>query len=233
MSVGRLALAAAAVLAGAGAAIAHDGTAHGAAARDARVPDARVADAKLPDANDADARAPDRPARAARSAGPPPLPFEIEARFDLIDEAGRRVTEADFAGRRWLAFFGYASCEGICSAALPRMAAALDLLGARGRGLTPVMISVDPDRDTPEALAASLPRWHPRLRGLTGDAAALAAARAAFGVAARKAATLADGSPVFAHGGYAYLVGPDGRVETILPPVLSAERMAEIIARYL
>jgi protein SCO1 len=176
-------------------------------------------------------------AAAAGAAAPteaPALPFpaDIPARFRLTDQAGSEVTQADFAGRPMAIVFGYATCEAICSVALPRLGQALDLLGPSAAALAPILITVDPARDTPEAMRASLARWHPRLIGLTGSEAALAEARAAFQVEARKVFDGPEG-PVYAHGSFIYLVGPDGRVLTLLPPILGPERMAEVIAGYL
>ena len=162
-----------------------------------------------------------------------PLPIEITPRFRLIDQTGRSVTEVDFAGRPMVIFFGYANCDSICPVALPRMGAALDMLGDRADEIAPIMITVDPARDTPETLAKKLPEHHPRLIGLTGDAAALSAARAAFQVEVKQVAETADGAPIYAHGSFVYLVGPDGRVRSVLPPVLGPERIAELMRKHL
>ena len=171
---------------------------------------------------------------AAREAGPAlPFPFEITPRFALIDHTGRAVTEADYAGRPMAIFFGYANCEAICSVALPGLAAALDLLGPEGAEIAPILITVDPARDTPEAMARRLAQYHPRLIGLTGSEAALAEARAVFQVEARQVAETPEGAPLFAHGSFIYLVGRDGVVKTLLPPILSPERMAELMRKYL
>lgn len=177
------------------------------------------------------------PAEAAAHAVAPgpalPFPVEIEMRFRLTDQTGREVTEADFAGRPLALFFGYAGCESICSVALPRMAEALDLLGPDAGDVTPVMITVDPERDTPERLAEAMPRYHPRMIGLTGGEAALAAARAAFQVEVTEVARDAAGEPILAHGGFVYLIGPEGRVRSVLPPILGPARMAELMRLHL
>jgi protein SCO1/2 len=178
----------------------------------------------------------DAAAHAAASAAPGPVlpfPVEIEMRFRLIDHAGQTVSEADFAGRPVALFFGYASCESICSVALPRMAEALDLLGPDGAGVTPVMITVDPARDTPERLAEAMPKWHPRMVGLTGSEDALADARRAFQVEVSEVARDAAGEPIYAHGGFVYLIGGDGAVVSVVPPILGPERMAELMRRHL
>lgn len=161
------------------------------------------------------------------------FPIEITPRFRLIDQSGRTVTEADFTGRPMVIFFGYANCESICSVALPRMGAALDMLGGRAEEITPIMITVDPARDTPEALARKLPQHHLRLIGLTGDEAALAAARAAFQVEVKQVTETAEGSPIYAHGSFIYLVGRDGLVRSVLPPVLGPEHIAALIRKHL
>ena len=174
------------------------------------------------------------PARdAAKAAAPAPFPLTIRADFALTDQSGATRRAEDFAGQRLLLFFGYTRCDAICDVALPRLAATLDLLGADAAALTPVLITIDPANDTPSALALAAPRIHPRLIGLTGDEAALAAARRAFQVSVEKLFEAPDGAPVYAHGALIYLVGRDGLVETILPPILSPERIAEIVRGYL
>ena len=162
-----------------------------------------------------------------------PFPVDLDVRFDLVDQTGTRRTEADFAGQPMVIFFGYANCEAICSVALPRLAAAVDILGENGAALQPILITVDPARDTPEAMATALPEIHPRLIGLTGDVDRLADARAAFQVEAKVVTTDPDGQPIYAHGSFIYLIGSDGELATLLPPILSPERMAAVMERYI
>lgn len=176
-------------------------------------------------------------AQPAAAAPTPDLPFPVDvtARFDLVTHHGEAVTEADFAGRPMAVFFGYASCEAICSVAMPRLGEALDALGEdwlAETGLAPLVITVDPAHDTPQAMREGLARWHPRLLGLTGSEAALADTRKAFQVEARQISEDIDGQPIYAHGSFIYLVGREGKVATLLPPILSSERMAEIIRGY-
>jgi len=171
---------------------------------------------------------------AAQGAGSAlPFPIEITPRFALIDHTGRAVSEADFAGRPMAIFFGYASCEAICPVALPSLAAALDLLGPDGADIAPILITVDPVRDTPAAMARRLAQYHPRLIGLTGSEAALAEARAIFQVETSQVAETPEGAPLYAHGGFIYLVGRDGVVKSLLPPILSPERIAELMRKVL
>ncbi len=162
------------------------------------------------------------------------LPFTIGGPFSLIDQNGRTVTEADFLGRPFLVFFGYSNCEDFCPVGLQVMLEALDHLGARGAALQPVMITVDPDHDTPEVLAAFAAELDPRLTALTGTAESLASVRKAYHVNTKKLPpSILTEQTVFAHDSYLYLMGSKGEFLTLLPPILSASRMAEIIAAYL
>lgn len=162
-----------------------------------------------------------------------PFPVDIKAEFALIDQDGHAVTQADFAGKPMAIFFGYANCEAICSVALPRLGQALDLLGEDASALTPLVITVDPERDTIETIGPGLARWHPRLRGLTGTEQALADAREAFQVQSELVYEDPEHGPIYNHGSFVYLIGGDGKVMTILPPILGPERMAEVIRGYL
>jgi protein SCO1/2 len=170
---------------------------------------------------------------SAGAAEPAPFPVEIRAVFDLVDQHGNRRTDESLRGGPLLLFFGFARCESICGTALPALAETTDLLAQAGYAVTPVMITIDPQGDTPEALAEAAPDIHPRLIALTGDGAALARARDAFQVQVRKLFEAPDGAPVYAHGAFIYLIGPDGRVLTLLPPVMDPQRMAEVAAGYL
>ncbi len=162
-----------------------------------------------------------------------PFPVQVSAEFDLIDQTGEARTPADYSDKKMLIFFGYANCPGICSVALPRMAATLDLLGEDVDGVAPLMITIDPELDTPQTLSENLPRIHPKLTGLTGSPEALADARDAFGVEAKLQFVDPEYGPIYSHGSFIYLVDGDGELLSLLPPVLGPEQMAEIITKYL
>lgn len=161
-----------------------------------------------------------------------PFPADIGGPFALVSHTGKAVTDADFRGRFMLVFFGYAQCEAICPVGLKQMTEAVDLLGASGDRVQPILISVDPESDTPEALARHVPAIHPRLIGLTGSPEAIAAAKAAYKVDSKAMGRSWKGTPVISHGSYIYLMGPDGALLSVLPPVLGSEAMADILRRY-
>ncbi|MEM7743140.1 MAG: SCO family protein [Pseudomonadota bacterium] len=171
-------------------------------------------------------------AAGAQAETPLPFPVEITAEFALVDQDGETVS-TEGRDRPMAVFFGYANCEAICSVAMPSLGAALDVLGDDAERLDAFLITVDPERDTPEVMASKLPQWHPKLRGLTGSEDALAAARTSFQIERKLVFTDPEGNPVYAHGSFIYLIGRDGKVATLLPPILSPERMAELIRQYL
>lgn len=173
------------------------------------------------------AQATDLSAKAA------PFPVRLGGPFDLIDHNRDRKTDRDFHGRHLLVFFGYANCPGICSAALPAMAAAVDALGEVADSVQPILVTVDPEWDTPEEMRRVLTDLNPRLLGLTGAATALADLRKAYQVEVAKVGDDIFGKPIYSHGGFVYLMGPDGGLETVIPPILSSDQMAAIIRTYL
>ncbi len=160
------------------------------------------------------------------------LPVNLGGPFTLMDQYGQVRTEADPDGRTQLLFFGYANCLQICDTALPQMAEVADALSARGIAVTPVMITVDPLRDTPELMAEKLGAWSPEFVGLTGDDAALAAAMAAFQVEAAEVFTDPELGAIFSHGTFIYVLDGTGRFLTALPPILPTDRLTEIVAGY-
>ncbi|MEM8794910.1 MAG: SCO family protein [Pseudomonadota bacterium] len=164
------------------------------------------------------------------------LPFgaEIGGDFDLIDHYGNPRQLKDYEGRYLLVFFGYANCEAICSTALPLMADTVTRLKkAAGDRFTPVMITVDPENDTLEVMRERLNAYHPSLIGLTGSDGALADVRNKFKVSVEKVGTDIEGRPIYNHGSFVYLLGPDGSFKTLVPPIVDADRMAEIVANYM
>lgn len=161
-----------------------------------------------------------------------PLPFRLGGRFTLTDQTGASRTEADPDGHFQMLFFGYANCQSICSVALPMMADTVALLAERGIAVTPVMITVDPARDTVAAMGPALARISPDLVGLTGGPEALGHVRDLYQVESRVLFDDPQHGQIYAHGSHIYVLDPDGTVVTLFPPVLSAERAAAIVAGY-
>ncbi len=152
--------------------------------------------------------------------------------FRLIDHHGDVRTSRNPSGHFQLVFFGYARCKAICTAALPSMAQAVDILQASGVTVTPLLVTVDPVRDTVAALREAAPAIHPRLMGLTGSEEALAAAYQAFNVKKQFLFDHLEEGPIYTHGSFIYLLDGDGRFQTLFPPIMSAKQVATVTAGY-
>lgn len=116
----------------------------------------------------------------------------IDGTFSLVDHFGIPVTERDYRGRWMLVFFGFTHCKGVCPRALSRISDVLRELGPLAEALCPLYITVDPERDTPQAMRAFLESGYPLFTGLTGTEEQVDAAKTAFRVFARRKADPAD-----------------------------------------
>ena len=92
----------------------------------------------------------------------------FRAAFELTDHRGMIQTERDFAGRWMLVFFGFANCPDVCPTTLAEVAAVMEDLGKDAEKVQPIFITIDPERDTPAALAEYVPLFDARIIGLTG-----------------------------------------------------------------
>jgi protein SCO1/2 len=131
--------------------------------------------------------------------------------FSLVDQYGRAVTNESFRGEWLIVFFGFTNCPAVCPATLSKLAAALDELGTQGESVRVALVTVDPERDSPEVLAEYLEPFGPRFVGLTGTTNQVAAATDIFRAYAKPQPATVGGAYDIQHSTSMYLVGPDGR----------------------
>ncbi|CDO86171.1 hypothetical protein AWC29_29440 [Mycobacterium triplex] len=149
--------------------------------------------------------------------------------FTLIDHDGNEVTETSYPGRYLLVFFGFTNCAMVCPRALSRLTDVLARLGADADRIQPLYVSVDPQRDTPDALKRFLMRAAPAFIGLTGTQQQVDAARSAFHVfTERREDPSAPDGYVMPHTAITYLVGPDGEFVAHFGDAVAAD---EVCAR--
>ena len=154
--------------------------------------------------------------------------------FTLTDHTGKRVTDQDFRGRSMLVLFGFTFCPDVCPSALQVMSAALDRLGPKADRFVPILITVDPERDTPVQLASYVQSFHPRLVGLTGTPAEIDAVVKAYRVYVRKVADPKSSAGYsIDHTSLIYVMGPDGAYVTHFAHTTNADAMAERLAKLL
>jgi len=155
--------------------------------------------------------------------------IKIGGPFELTNQYGEKVTEGDFLGRYMLIFFGYTYCPDVCPTTLTTISTALDLLGDKAGSVTPVFVSVDSDRDTPEYLKDYLTHFHPAFQGLTGTKDQIKKIAKAYGVYYAKVQE-GDGNAddyLMDHTAITFLMGPDGKYVTHFGHDIEADAMAE------
>lgn len=150
--------------------------------------------------------------------------------FTLTDHNGKRVTDQDFRGKYMLIFFGFTFCPDVCPSELQVMSAALDELGPKGDKIQPIFITIDPERDTPEAMKIYVSNFHPRLVGLTGSPEDIAAVAKAYRVYYAKAKGTEDKPDyLMDHTTILYLMGPDGKFVKHFTYGTDAKSLAEAL----
>lgn len=149
--------------------------------------------------------------------------------FTLTDENGKTVTDKDVITGPTLVYFGYTFCPDICPLDAARNAEAVDILESAGKIVTPVFISFDPERDTPEVLRDFTDALHPRMIGLTGTPDQVKAASLAYKTYYQKQT---DGDPQYYlmdHSTFSYLMLPDvGFVDFFDRNISAADMAAQV-----
>lgn len=158
-----------------------------------------------------------------------PPGISLGGAFTLTRQDGVTVTERDYAGQWLLVYFGFTYCPDICPTELGRIGDVIDALGPMGDRVTPIFITIDPDRDRPANLADYVSRFHPRMQGLTGTTEQIAAAARQFRVYYARANSPNTTEYLMDHSSFIYLVGPDHRVRTLFRPDTAVEGMTRLI----
>lgn len=172
------------------------------------------------------------------AAEPAPLAgAKIGGDFVLTDQDGKRFDSKALAGRYRTVYFGYTFCPDVCPTDMAVLGQGLKAFegrdAARAAKIQPIFITVDPERDTPPVLKAFVRAFHPRLIGLTGSPAEIAAVAKKFGIYFRK------GEPVKGAEGYmvdhsrqTVLFGPDGAPIALVPTDADAKSVADLLDRW-
>lgn len=139
--------------------------------------------------------------------------------ISLMDARNQPVTQADFAGEPAVVYFGFTHCPDVCPTTMYQLSEALKLPG--GYDVQPILISVDPGRDTPEAMETYVHTdgFPEGLQGLTGSEAQVQAAAEAFKVVRQRAPI--EGAPADVynvdHTSFLYVMDGQWRTRSILP----------------
>ena len=153
--------------------------------------------------------------------------------FELTDQNGTKVTDQTFKGRLMLIYFGFTYCPDACPTALGIMSAAIDKLDGAADRVVPILITVDPERDTPQVLKDYVSNFHPRMMGLTGTKEQIAQVAKAYRVFYQKAAGPTPDDYLMDHTLLIYLMDGDGKYITHFGPDATPDQMADEIRKHL
>jgi protein SCO1/2 len=159
-------------------------------------------------------------------------PSAIGGPFQLTDQAGQAVTEKNLQGKPTLIFFGFTHCPDVCPTSLFEISEVLRAMGKDADRVNAYFISVDPERDTAVAMKDYLSSFDPHLKGLTGDADAVAKVVSGFRVYAKKV-PLKDGDYTMDHTALIYLMDRDGKFVAPFNLKRTPEEAAKDLKRYL
>lgn len=152
--------------------------------------------------------------------------------FTLVDQTGAGVTEKDVLTKPSLVYFGYTFCPDVCPVDTVRNAEVVDILDEMGHDVTPVFVTVDPGRDTPEVLADYAANIHPKMIGLTGSPEQIAAAAKAYRVV-YQAEEKKDDYYLVGHMTFTYLMDPEKGFLDFFRREIPADQMAAQVACFL
>ena len=145
----------------------------------------------------------------------------------LTGHDGKPRTLADFRGKAVVIFFGFTHCPDICPTTLVDAAAVMKALGKDADRVQVLMVTVDPERDTPAVLAKYVPAFDPRFLGLYGDAAATQRAAKEFKIFYEKRPGSAPGAYSVDHSGQSYVLDPQGRLRLFVRHDRIAQDLAD------
>lgn len=148
--------------------------------------------------------------------------------FDLIDGNGADFNSRNFAGRWSFVYFGYSYCPDICPMSMLEMSKIADAL-ADGGAAIPVafyLVSLDPERDTPERMGEYAAYFNPDFIGLTGEPDQVGVRGPVFGKLVDDAGGSCEQLYLVGHSSFITLLNPAGRIHAFFTGDLDGERIA-------
>jgi len=150
--------------------------------------------------------------------------------FTLISHTGQPVSLSDFRGKLVLLYFGYTFCPDVCPATLSEAAKAMDILGEEAEDVQLIMVSVDPERDSPAELADFVAHFDPAFLGVTGTPEEIASIATLFGIYYGKSEGSVATGYLIDHTATITVIDREGHVKLIFPFGTAAADMAADLA---
>lgn len=175
-------------------------------------------------------------ATSAPAQEPPLAGAAIGGDFTLTNSQGETVRWDDFDGQYRIVYFGYTFCPDICPTDMQRVAQGLKSLKAsapeKAAKITPIFITIDPERDTQAVVGEFAAAFSPDIVGLTGTPEQIAATAKTFAVAYGKGEPVQGGGYLVDHSTVTYLFGPDGEPLSTLPTDKGGDAVAAELDRW-
>ncbi|HEY6126419.1 MAG TPA: SCO family protein [Steroidobacteraceae bacterium] len=169
-----------------------------------------------------------RPAIPSLEAGTSYPRPKVLAEFDLVDTRGNKTSPATLSGHPSLVFFGFTYCPDVCPTTLAVLSSVQKQVGMPG--LKVVLISVDPERDTPEQLGKYISSFGGDLIGLTGPSPEIVKSLKTFGVAASRV-DLPGGGYTMDHSATIFALDKAARIVAVFTPPFNAAALTRDVER--
>lgn len=150
----------------------------------------------------------------------------LEPRDFTLRSADGPVRLSDLRGRYVAVFFGYTSCPDVCPTTLARLTAARREAGVAGDRLAILLVTVDPERDSPERLAEYAAAFGPGVLGLTGSPGEIARVATEFGIYYERVEAGSAAGYLVDHTATVTVLDPEGRPRLVWGPQLGAAELA-------
>ncbi|MGA8009357.1 MAG: SCO family protein [Thiomonas sp.] len=153
---------------------------------------------------------------------------------DIASSSGKTESSKEFLGKVVVLYFGYTHCPDVCPTTMAHLARAQQLLGAQGRDVQVIFVTVDPKRDTPKVLDAYVHAFMSDAIGLSGTVAQTKALADRYHVSYSYGKPDAHGNYVVNHSAAIYVFGPRGNGRLIgtelTPPAGIAHDVRQLLA---
>ncbi len=160
---------------------------------------------------------------------------KIGGSFSLVNHKGEKVTDKNYQGKLKLVYFCYTRSTDICPAGMQTISAVLERIQKTDRKIAALLITYEPEYDTPERLASYLSAYHPQITGLTGTGDRITDAIKRFKVhySRKPAPPGSKSSYIVSHSTYMYLMDANGKYLEHFYHGTPVERIEETILKYL
>lgn len=148
--------------------------------------------------------------------------------ISAVNKEGKPVSFEDYKGKVVVVFFGFTQCPDVCPTAMVELSQVMTKLDEQAENVQVVMVSIDPERDTPETLNAYVSAFDERFDAMTGSAGQIASLAKSFKAYYKKVAHT-NGSYTMEHSSSFYVLDKTGESRILFKPGTSVEEMAEDI----